>query len=72
MQTSGASRREIAVTYSVAITREGGSGIPETSMIKSISRGALDTRLLGYRDPIWSLPALLRHCERSEAIHLSA
>jgi hypothetical protein len=44
MQTSGASRREIANAYSVVIVREGGrSSIPETSVMKSISRSVLDT-----------------------------
>jgi hypothetical protein len=44
MQTSGASRREIANAYSVVIVREGGrSSIPEASVMKSISRSVLDT-----------------------------
>ena len=43
MQTSGASRRENANTYSIVIVREGGrSSIPETPVIESISRGVLD------------------------------
>src|SRR5947208_17020961 len=40
MQTSGAMRREIVVSRSTVIAREGGrSSIPETAMIESIGRG---------------------------------
>ena len=42
-QASGATRREIVVSHSVVIVREGGrSSIPETPMIEPISRGVLD------------------------------
>ena len=44
MQTSGAMRRENAMSDAAVIAREGGrSSIPETSMIESIGRSVLDT-----------------------------
>jgi hypothetical protein len=53
LQSSAAMRREIAKAYSVVIVREGGrSSIPETAVIRPISRGVLDTRLRGYDDPL--------------------
>src|SRR5829696_1260750 len=43
MQSSGAMRREIAASYSVVVTREGGCpSIPEALVIEPISRGVLD------------------------------
>src|ERR1700737_804896 len=63
VQTSGASRREIADTYSVVIVRESGrSSIPEASVIESKSRGVLDTRFRGYDSIVWgrTIPVIVR------------
>ncbi len=61
MQTSGAMRRENAVSYSVVIVREGGrSSIPETYTIEPISRGVLDTRLRGYDDLVLAMTGMGR------------
>jgi hypothetical protein len=70
-------RRENVDTHSAVIVREGGrSSIPETSVIESISRGVLDTRLRGYDDlmlrrypsVIASAPSNPQHRKKEERI----
>jgi hypothetical protein len=64
INSSGASRRETAESYSVSSPGlTGRPSIPEAAVIEPISRGVLDTRIRGYDDVLcgeWIASAFAR------------